>query len=123
MKKKIISYFLVLFSLAVFDKAVKYVDVFSVNLSVQYNGSLMLFIGFVGLVWSQETRNKFERKVLILLSMAFLLRFVLNLIAINTDYEKYSGIVNNNYVDVFTWVLVIVGLIIILWERFITTRQ
>ena len=114
MKKKIISYFLVLLSLAVFDKAVKYVDVFSVNLSVQYNGSLMLFIGFVGLVWSTETRNKFERKLLIVLSSAFMLRFILNLIAINATLEKYSAIVNNNYIDAATWFLLVVAIVIIL---------
>ncbi|MHA2182226.1 MAG: hypothetical protein ACXAAH_12475 [Promethearchaeota archaeon] len=74
----------------------------------------MLFIGFVGLVWSTETHNKFDRRLLILLSSAFMVRFVLNLIAINTSYEKYSRIVNNNVIDYCTWFLLVVAIVITL---------
>ncbi len=116
-KKIIIALFLILLSLAIFDKAVKYTNEFSVNLSVLYNGSWMLFAAIIAYIGYSATRKKWEKWLLIILAMPFLLRAGLNLIAINTRYNLYSKIVNNNYVDLFTWLFLVVALIIFLCSR------
>ena len=113
-KKIIIILFLILLSLSIFDKAVKYTDEFSVNLSVQYNGSWMLFAVLVAYIGYSATRKKWEKRLLIILAMPFLLRFGLNLVAINNSYDMYSRIVNNDYIDVFTWLFLVGALVILL---------
>lgn len=116
-KKIIIILFLILLSLSIFDKAVKYKDEFSVNLSVQYNGSWMLFAAIVAYIGYSTTRKRLEKRLLIILAMPFLLRFGLNLIAINKSYDMYSKIVNNDYVDLFTWIVLAIFLIIALCTK------
>ena len=123
MTKKISSFFLLLICFAIFDNLVKNVTKFSVNLDVFYHCSIFIFILFwIKTTW-KESRNKFDRKVLIILSMPFILRFGLNLSAINENYKGYSKLVSNQYIDFITWLAIVILLLLILWEKFIVLHR
>jgi hypothetical protein len=118
MTKKINAIFLLLLSLAIFDKLVKGITEFSINLDVQYHGSWMLFVVFVIWLFYKEARNKLDKAVLITLSLPFILRIFLNLLAINKDYKTYTSLVSNEYIDRFTWMSLACLLILIAWRKY-----
>ena len=106
--------------MAYFDKAVKYVTEFSVNLDVLYHVSFLSFVVFWIYKTHSEARNKFDRHILKILSLAFIVRICLNLLSINKDYEKYSRLVNNDAIDIFTWFVLVITLMIAVWEKYRT---
>ena len=119
MTKKISSFFLLLICFAIFDNLVKNVTEFSVNLDVFYHCSIFAFILFWIWIQWKESRNKFDKKILIILSMPFILRIVLNLLAININYEGYSNLVSNATIDYITWMSLGCFIILISWRKFI----
>ena len=123
MTKKISSIFLLLICFAIFDNLVKDVTEFSVNLDVFYHCSILSFILFwIWILW-KESRNKFDKKVLFILSIPFIFRIVLNLLSINEDYKEHSNLVSNQFIDFITWLAIVVLLILVSWEKFIVSRQ
>ena len=123
MTKKISSFFLLLICFAIFDNLIKNVTEFSVNLDVFYHCSIFAFILFWIRIQWKENRNKFDRKVLVILSLPFILRLGLNSLAINEDYKGYSKLVSNQYIDFITWLAIVILLLLVLWERFIVLRR
>ena len=108
---------------SIFDTEVKKVDVFSVNLDVLYHGSWFAFALFWWYMTWKEVRLKFDKSMLIIILMYLSVRFILNLLSINEDYEVYSNLVSNEYIDKFTWILIAILILIKLWEKFIVSRQ
>ena len=119
MNKKISSFFLLLVCFAIYDSLVKRVTEYSVNLDIFYFCSIYSFVVFWIWVLIKETRNKFDKKVLMILSVPFILRIVLNLLSINQSYEKYSNLVSNAYIDYVSWMVLSVLLILVSWRKFI----
>ena len=123
MNKKIISFFLLLICLAIYDNLVKGVTEFSVNLDVFYHSSILGFILFWIWIQWKESRNKFDRKVLMILSLPFILRIILNLLSINKNYSEYSNLVSNQFIDFITWLAIVILLILVSWEKFIVSHR
>ena len=123
MTKKISSFFLLLICFAIFDNLVKNVTEFSVNLDVFYHCSIFAFILFWIWIQWKESRNKFDKKVLMILSLPFILRIVLNLLAIDENYNEYSNLVSNQFIDFITWLAIVILLILVSWEKFIASHR
>lgn len=123
MTKKISSFFLLLICFAIFDNLVKNVTKFSVNLDVFYHCSIFAFILFWIWIQWKESKSRFDKRVLIILSMPFILRIMLNLLSINKNYNEYSGLVSNIYIDFITWLAIVILLILIIWEKFIVLHR
>ena len=120
MNKKLGSVFLLLLSLAIFDNLVKKTTEFSVNLDVQYHSSWFIFALYATYTAHREVRNKFDKAILKILAIPFLLRLGLNLSAINQSYEVYTNRVSNEYIDLVTWIFLAIGLLILVkWKRYI----
>ena len=119
--KKIISIFLLLLSFAVYDTLIKRIGGFPVNLVVFFYCSIYGFVIFM--IYAIEVRNKFDKKVLTILSLPFMLRIVLNLLAIGKDRQGYNNLVSNEYIDYVTWITIVVLLILLLWEKYITSHR
>ena len=115
--KKIISVFLLLLAFAVYDTLIKRIGGFPVNLVVFFYCSIYGFVVFT--IYSIEVRSKFDKKVLTILSLPFLLRIVLNLLAIGKDRQEYNNLVSNEYIDYVTWMSLSLLLILALWQKFI----
>ncbi len=117
MATKIVSFFILLLSFAVYDK---YGTIeWNTNFVVLY---YVVFYGFV-VFWIWETyksaRNKLDRSILIVLSLPFVLRIFLNLLAVGRDRDIYNSLVSNQYIDLLTWVTLMVFLTMILWGKYI----
>ncbi len=123
MNKKISSLFLLLICFAIFDNLVKNVTEFSVNLDVFYHCSILCFILFWIWIQWKESRNKFDKKVLMILALPFMLRIGLNLLSINKNYEQYSNLVSNQFIDFITWLAIVILLILVSWEKFIVSHR
>ena len=123
MTKKISSFCLLLICFAIFDNLVKNVTKFSVNLDVFYHCSIFAFILFWIWIQWKESKSRFDKRVLIILSMPFILRIMLNLLSINKNYNEYSGLVSNIYIDFITWLAIVILLILIIWEKFIVLHR
>lgn len=119
MTKKISSIFLLLASFAIYDSLVKRNTEYSINLDVFYFCSIYSFVVFWIWILINETRNKLDKRVLIILAAPFVLRIVLNLMSINKSYIEYSNLVSNAYIDYISWMALSVLLIFILWQKFI----
>ena len=118
MTKKISSIFLLLICLAIYDEKVKNVTEFSVNLDVLYHCAWLGFALFVAWLFWKESRLKFDKLILIILSIPFIVRIILNLLSINQEYEKYSSLVSNSTIDYITWMSLSSLLILISWQKF-----
>jgi ABC-type Mn2+/Zn2+ transport system permease subunit len=123
MTKKITSFFLLLIALAIYDNLVKNISEYSVNLDVFYHSSIFTFILFWIWIQWKESIFKLDKRVLIVLAIPFILRIGLNLLSINKSYSEYSDLVSNRYIDYTTWLTIVILLILILWEKYITIRQ
>jgi hypothetical protein len=119
LNKKIIAIFGLLLCWAVYDKLVKGADSFPVNLVVFFFCSIYCFILFVLWDWRKKEGNEFDKTVLIIASLPVMLRIVLNLLAINQDRDVYNSLVSNEYIDYFSWLTLIIILIIASWRKFI----
>ena len=122
MTKKISSIFLLLICLAIYDNLVKNVTEYSVNLDVFYHSSIFTFILFWIWIQWKESVFRIDKRVLIILSIPFILRIGLNLLSINKNYSEYSALVSNRYIDYTTWLIIVILLIQLLWEKYITSR-
>ena len=122
MTKKISSIFLLLVCLALYDNLVKNITEYSVNLDVFYHSSIFTFILFCIWIQWKESVFRIDKRILIILSIPFILRIGLNLLSINKNYSEYSALVSNRYIDYTTWCTVVILLILILWEKYIILR-
>ena len=122
MTKKISSIFLLLVCLALYDNLVKNITEYSVNLDVFYHSSIFTFILFWIWIQWKESVFRIDKRVLIILSIPFILRIGLNLLSINKNYSEYSALVSNRYIDYTTWLTIVILLILILWEKYIILR-
>ena len=120
-RKKIISVFSLLLCFAIYDTLIKRIDGFPVGLVVFFYCAIYCFILFT--IYAIEVQNRFDKKVLTILSLPFILRIVLNLLAIGKDRQGYNNLVSNEYIDHMTWLTIVILLILLLWERFIIIRQ
>lgn len=112
-----ISYFMILICFAIYDQIAKSLSDYSLNLSIFYHVSYLSFISFVIIDSAIKTRNK-DRLLLLILSLPFLVRILLNLICINKDYDFYMRIVNQPLIDFLTWSVLIISVIILMpWEN------
>ena len=102
-----------------FDTQVKKVDVFSVNLDILYHSSWFAFALFWWYITLNEVKLKFDKLILIIILMYLSVRFVLNLLSINKDYEGYSKLVSNEHIDYMTWMLLSFFIILVSWRKFI----
>ena len=118
MTKKISSFFLLLICLALYDNLVKNITEYSVNLDVFYHSSIFTFILFWMWIQWKESVFRIDKRVLILLSIPFIVRIILNLLSINQEYEKYSSLVSNSTIDYITWMSLSSLLILISWQKF-----
>lgn len=117
--KRIISVFALLLCFALYDTLVKKAQGFPVNLVAFFYCSLYCFIAFVLWDWRKSERNKFDRKILTVAILPFLLRIILNLLSINQSREVYNNLVSNQYIDYFSWITLMGILIIMLWQKYI----
>ncbi len=118
MTKKISSIFLLLICLAIYDNLVKNITEYSVNLDVFYHCAWLGFALFVAWLFWKESRLKFDKLILIILSIPFIVRIGLNLLSINKNYSEYSNLVSNQYIDYITWMSISSLLIIVSWQKF-----
>ena len=119
MTKKISSIFLLLASFAIYDSLVKRITEYSINLDVFYFCSIYSFVVFWIWILINETRDKLDKRVLIILAIPFVLRIILNLMSINKSYSEYSNLVSNAYIDYVSWMSLSVLLILVVWQKFI----
>ena len=115
--KKLISVFLLLLCFAIYDTLIKRIGGFPVNLVVLFYCSIYVFVVFT--IYAIEVRSKFDKKVLIILSLPFILRIVLNLLAIGKSRQEYNNLVSNEYIDYVSWMSLSILLILVLWQKFI----
>ena len=118
MTKKIASFFLLLICLAVYDNLVKNITEYSVNLDVFYHSSIFTFVLFWMWIQWKESIFKLDKRVLMVLSIPFILRISLNLLSINKNYSEYSALVSNQYIDYITWMSLSALLILVSWQKF-----
>ena len=115
--KKVASIFLLLLCFAIYDSLIKSIGGFPVNLVIFFYCSIYMFVVFM--IYTIEVRSKFDKKVLMILSLPFLLRIVLNLLAIGKTRHEYNDLVSNAYIDYVSWMTLSVLIILVLWQRFI----
>jgi len=119
MNSKIISLYILLSCFAIYDKAVKIIAVWNTNIVVFFYVSFYSFILFVMYKWYNEARLSIDRTIIIILSLPFILRIVLNLLSIGRSRAQYNSLVSNEIIDISTWGFLAVILTVILWKKYI----
>lgn len=118
--KKILAAFLLIFSWAVYDSLIKIIEGFPVNLVIFFYLCFYGFVLFVFWIWAKESRLKVDKRTLYALAMPVLLRFLLNLYAINIERSEYNNIVSNHVIDKVTWIFLAIAIFILIkWKRYI----
>ena len=121
MDKKVAAFFLLMICHSIFDTQVKKYAEFNVNLDVLYHGSWFCFALFFWYDTFKLARTKFEKAIMVIILLYLLPRLSLNLLSINQTYKIYSILTSNEYIDIATWVIIALLMIIKLWQNVLRT--
>jgi len=121
MDKKVLAFFVLMLCHSIFDNLVKKVTEFNVNLDVLYHGSWFCFALFFWYDTFKLARDRFEKAIMIIILLYLCPRLLLNLFSINETYEVYSNLVSNQYIDLGTWIIIVLLMSIKLWQNVLRT--
>lgn len=120
--KRLISFLILTLCMSIFDTAMKFTEVYSVNWDVFFFTSIYGFILYQIYLSVKIAKDPFKQSILYLLSALFIFRIVLNLFSFGRTYEEYSIIVNNEFIDSFTWICLILIGSLLLWQNLTRSR-
>jgi len=113
LNQRIISYYILLSCQATYDAMIKRIEGFPVWLVVFFFCSIYGYIVFDGYLIFRTLKDKWEKATMVVLISPFILRFSLNLLAINEDRKGYDEYTSNITIDLCTWLVLAILLIII----------
>ncbi len=90
---------------------------YSVNGTIFFYSIIWAFFASVALILAENTTNKYDKKAIYMLLATYIFRFILNLAAINQDWDQYRILNDNWTIDLIQWLSVSAYLYINKWQR------